>query len=152
MIDYIKEASTKREITLNILQQLSAWFGQEDSINEYVANVSDCTFIVYKNTDGEVVGFYALKLTSDVVLEIYVCGILETYHRKGIGSAMFEEVVMNAKNNNYKYIQVKTVQSGLYTEYDKTNLFYISLGFDRFEVFPNLWDEHNPCQIYIYSV
>lgn len=27
--------------------------------------------------------------------------------------------------------------------------FYKSLGFKEFEVFPTLWDEWNPCQIYV---
>ena len=46
-------------------------------------------------------------------------------------------------------MQVKTVQMGKYKEYDKTNCFYLSLGFKEFEVFPTLWDEWNPCQVYV---
>ena len=38
MIEYIEEVSLKREITLEMLNKLSTWFGLEDSINEYVAN------------------------------------------------------------------------------------------------------------------
>lgn len=41
---------------------------------------------------------------------------------------------------------------GKYEEYDKTNLFYISFGFKELEVFPTLWDEWNPCQIYIMNI
>ena len=44
-------------------------------------------------------------------------------------------------------MQVKTVQMGRYEDYDRTNRFYLSLGFKEFEVFPLLWDEWNPCQI-----
>ena len=40
---------------------------------------------------------------------------------------------------------------GMYKEYDCTNLFYKSLGFKEFEVL-DLWDERNPCQIYIMKV
>lgn len=29
---------------------------------------------------------------------------------------------------------------------------YLSLSFREFEVFPTLWDEWNPCQIYVMSV
>lgn len=46
-------------------------------------------------------------------------------------------------------MQVKTVQMGCYDIYDDTNKFYKSLGFKEFEVFPTLWDEWNPCQIYV---
>lgn len=58
----------------------------------------------------------------------------------------FEEF---AKTKGYKLIQVKTVQYGKYEEYDRTNLFYRAMGFYELEVFPTLWDEHNPCQILV---
>ena len=49
-------------------------------------------------------------------------------------------------------MQVKTVKMGMYEDYDRTNLFYISCGFKELEVFPDLWDEANPCQIYVMSL
>ena len=49
-------------------------------------------------------------------------------------------------------IQVKTVKMGMYEDYDRTNQFYISLGFKEFEVLNSLWDENNPCQIYVMAV
>ena len=39
-----------------------------------------------------------------------------------------------------------------YEDYDKTNHFYLSLGFKEFEVFPTLWDEYNPCQVYVMAL
>lgn len=45
-------------------------------------------------------------------------------------------------------MQVKTVKMGMYEDYDRTNRFYLSLGFKELEVLP-LWDEANPCQVYI---
>lgn len=44
------------------------------------------------------------------------------------------------------------MQMGKYEDYDATNRFYISLGFKEFEVSPTLWDEANPCQIYVMSI
>lgn len=41
---------------------------------------------------------------------------------------------------------------GKYEAYDKTNRFYLALGFKEFEAFPNLWDEWNPCQVYIMAI
>lgn len=52
----------------------------------------------------------------------------------------------------YSFFQVKTVQMGKYKEYDNTNKFYRSLGFKEFEVFPTLWDEWNPCQVYVMAL
>ena len=53
------------------------------------------------------------------------------------------------KNLGYSYSQVKTVKMGHYKEYDITNEFYIAMGYKELECFPTLWDEWNPCQIYI---
>ncbi|WP_253197933.1 hypothetical protein [Clostridium gasigenes] len=49
-------------------------------------------------------------------------------------------------------MQVKTVKEGCYDEYDRTIAFYKNLGFKELECFPILWDEWNPCQIYIISL
>lgn len=57
-----------------------------------------------------------------------------------------------ARKKGYSFLQVKIVQMGKYKDYDNTNKFYMSLGFKEFEVFPTLWDEANPCQIYVMSV
>ena len=45
-----------------------------------------------------------------------------------------------------------TVKMGMYDDYDRTNMFYKAVGFKEFEVFPMLWDEANPCQIYIMAL
>ena len=76
-------------------------------------------------------------------------GVLKEYHRQGIGRELFNSAKKTAYEAGYSFMQVKTVQMGNYEEYDRTNLFYLSLGFQEFEVFPTLWDEGNPCQIYI---
>ena len=79
-------------------------------------------------------------------------GVLKEYHRKGIGRKMFDLAKEIAKEKGYSFLQVKTVQMGMYDDYDDTNRFYLSLGFQEFEVFPLYWDEANPCQIYIMNV
>lgn len=70
----------------------------------------------------------------------------------GIGKKLFERARYIAQKEGVSFIQVKTVKMGVYEDYDKTNLFYLSLGFKELEVFPELWDEANPCQIYIMSI
>ena len=79
-------------------------------------------------------------------------GVLKTHHHKGIGRCMFNEAKHIAIEHGYSFIQVKTVQMGKYRQYDETNHFYLSLGFKEFELMPNLWDEWNPCQIYVMSL
>ncbi|MCM1038663.1 MAG: GNAT family N-acetyltransferase [Ruminococcus sp.] len=79
-------------------------------------------------------------------------GVLQEFHRHGIGRELFRRAKQTAYESGYSFMQVKTVQMGKYEEYDRTNRFYLSLGFQEFEVFPTLWDEWNPCQIYVMSL
>ena len=65
---------------------------------------------------------------------------------------LFRSARKAASEAGYSFMQVKTVQMGKYEEYDDTNRFYLSLGFQEFEVFPTLWDAWNPCQIYIMTI
>lgn len=91
----------------------------------------------------------ALKSTSKNTAEIYIMDILKEYHRLGIGTKLFSEFENLSREQGFSYLQGKTVKMGHYKEYDITNKFYESLGFKKLEVFPTLWDERNPCRIYI---
>lgn len=44
------------------------------------------------------------------------------------------------------------MKEGCYAYYDRTNAYYKALGFRELECFPTLWDEQNPCQIYVMAV
>ena len=79
-------------------------------------------------------------------------GVLQAFHRRGIGRELFKRARQAAVEQGYSFMQVKTVQMGKYAEYDSTNRFYLSLGFQEFEVFPTLWDACNPCQVYVMSL
>ena len=79
-------------------------------------------------------------------------GVLKEYHKCGIGRKLVDEVRRIGKENGYSFLQVKTVRMGMYEEYDRTNRFYLAVGFKEFEVFPDLWDEANPCQVYVMSL
>lgn len=96
--------------------------------------------------------FVYTKETSPYTLDIYCMGIMKEYHRQGIGRKLLVLVEEYAKLHHYKLLQVKTVQEGKYDIYDNTNAFYRSVGFYELEVFPTLWDEHNPCQIFVKAI
>ena len=76
-------------------------------------------------------------------------GVLKEYHRTGIGRLLYDTFEQYAREQGYEFVQVKTVKKGYYKEYDITNAFYEKLGFKEFECFPTLWDEWNPCQVYV---
>ena len=151
MVVTIKDAEEKRAIARKVLEALPEWFEVEESREGYIRDCVNWTFLAAKD-DDKVVGFLCLKETGNATVELAVMGVLKECHRSGIGRQLVEKAIEAAKADGYEFMQVKTVQMGKYEDYDKTNLFYISCGFKELEVFPLLWDETNPCQIYVMSL
>ena len=141
----------KKRITRNILEELPEWFGIPEAREEYIRDSAGRTFFCAEENE-KAVGFLYLNQTGKDTVELAVMGVLKEYHRKGIGKALFKCAKDSLKESGYSFIQVKTVEMGKYEEYDQTNQFYISLGFKELEVFPTLWDEWNPCQIYVMGI
>ncbi len=77
--------------------------------------------------------------------------IKKDYHRQGIGSKLVNVLEMAARQQ-VDYLQVKTVAPGHYPTYDRTNAFYQAQGFKKLEIFPQLWDSHNPCMVLIKKI
>lgn len=148
IIKEIVDIDEKEKISREILNDLPEWFGMPESTEEYITDSQDKPFIACF-MDNEAVGFVVLNSTSVDCADIFVMGIKKKYHRMGIGTKLNDAYEKLAKKLGYTYTQVKTVQSGHYKEYDITNNFYKSVGYKELEVFPTLWDEWNPCQVYI---
>lgn len=150
-IKQITDGLKKQNITRLILESLPEWFGIPDAREEYIAESGNKIFFCAFDNDKPL-GFLYLKETGKSTVELYAMGVLKEFHRRGIGRQLFNRAKEEASKQGYSFMQVKTVQMGRYAEYDRTNKFYLSLGFQEFEVFPTLWDEWNPCQIYIMSL
>ena len=148
MIIEITDSNEKQAVARRVLEALTDWFGVEESREEYISGCVNWTFFAAKEEE-EFVGFLCLKETGKATVEVAVMGVLKEYHRNGFGRQLVERAKEVAKFQDYEFMQVKTVKMGMYEDYDRTNLFYISCGFKELEVFPLLWDEANPCQIYV---
>ena len=151
MIVEITDSNEKQAIAREILEALTDWFGIEESREEYISGSAGWTFFAAKGTEGPI-GFLCLKETGEATVELAVMGVLMEHHRSGVGRQLVEKAIETARLQGYEFMQVKTVKMGIYEDYDRTNLFYISCGFKELEVFPLLWDEANPCQIYVMSL
>lgn len=150
-IKQVFDEDKKQKIVRNILENLPDWFGILEAREEYILDsIKKTCFVAYYGNNP--IGFLYLKETGKETVEIAVMGILTEYHRKGIGKALVNGAKKEACEQGYSFMQVKTVQMGKYKEYDQTNLFYQSLGFKEFEVFPTLWDDKNPCQVYVMTL
>ena len=151
MIRFIEDKTERRKISREILESLTDWFEVEASREQYIAESAEQPF--WASVNGNVnEGFLCLKETGKETMELAVMGVRKECHRKGIGRKLFAAARDYAARQEYEFIQVKTVRSGVYEDYDITNEFYKSLGFKELEVFPEYWDEANPCQIYVMSL
>ena len=151
MITEITDSAEKQAIARKVLEALTEWFEVEESREGYIRDCVNWTFLAAKE-DDKVMGFLCLKKTGNATVELAVMGVMKDFHRNGIGRQLVEKAKEVAKAQGYEFMQVKTVKMGMYEDYDRTNLFYISCGFKELEVFPFLWDEANPCQIYVMAL
>lgn len=151
MIVRIEDKNLKKAIARRVLEALHDWFGVDESREKYIAESADQIFLADEE-DGEYAGFLCLKETGNATVELAVMGVLKEFHRGGIGRKLFEEARKIAREEGYEFMQVKTVQMGVYDDYDITNRFYLACGFKEFEVIRELWGEDNPCQIYVMSL
>ena len=151
MIIQVENNKEKEMISRTILEALPDWFGLPEAREEYIVNsVNQQFFAAVK--EGKPIGFLCLKQTGKDTVEVAVMGVLKEFHRHGIGRKLFMKAKEKATKDGFSFIQVNTVQMGQYDNYDNTNKFYISLGFKEFEIFPTLWDEWNPCQVYVMAL
>ncbi len=139
----------KAEVCEPILRSLPAWFGIEEAIIQYVADIDSLpTFLAYR--EGEVIGFLSVKQHYPTSAEVLVMGIRSDAHRQGIGRSLLHKAQVWLKDQGVEYLQVKTLGPSCFDDnYAKTRTFYMSMGFTPLEEFTQIWDENNPCLILI---
>lgn len=147
----ITEPLEKQAIARQVLEALPEWFEVTETREDYIRQSGSLPLFAAFDEDRPA-GFICLKETGKDTAEICVMGVRKEYHRKGVGKKLFERAKASAMQRGYSFLQVKTVRMGMYDDYDATNRFYLALGFREFEVFPLLWDELNPCQIYVMAL
>mgnify|MGYP003094016417 CR=1 FL=1 len=118
------------------------WFGIPESTQAYIEGAT--TLQVW----AALTGFVSLSYSSADCAEIDCLGVKKSYQGRKIGSQLLATLEREARKK-VDYLQVKTVAEGSNKDYDRTNVFYRSLGFKKLEIFPQLWGSQNPCQILI---
>jgi len=148
-IRVVSNADEKSNICNIVLRALPNWFGIEESIVDYVQQVHDLPFYAAFD-DKKAVGFVAIKPHTPFATEVCVMGIMDEYHRQGIGKRLINCCELYCKENKIEFLTVKTLaESRESKSYEKTRLFYLAVGFKPLEVFPLLWDEANPCLLMV---
>lgn len=147
----INDSKLKSTICRNVLEDLIDWFEVKTAREDYILESEKRLFFAAYDEEKPV-GFLFLRKTGNKTVELALIGILKKYHRNGIGKMLFEEAKNKSRKLGFEFMQVKTVKMGIYEEYDKTNQFYLNIGFKEFEVIESIWNKENPCQIYIMKI
>ncbi len=131
-----------------VMRSLPGWFGIEESIQQYRRDLEIMeTYVV--ETGGHIVGFMALNQHNQYSAEIHVMGVLEEFHRRGMGRSLVAHAVDVLHERSIEYLQVKTLGPSRESEaYAGTRRFYKAMGFRPLEE-TNLWGEGNPCLIMV---
>lgn len=146
----VRDANQKMAAVAQVLKDLPEWFGIPESTQAYIEGAKDLrVWAAYQESD--VVGFISLSYSSEDCAEIDCLGVKKLFQGQGIGSQLLATLESEARKN-VDYLQVKTVAEGSNQDYDQTNVFYRSLGFKKLEIFPQLWDPQNPCQVLIKKI
>lgn len=144
-IQKVNDSDEKTKVTLEVMSALPEWFSpQEDIVNKSQIHRKYPFFVAYD--DNRAIGFAALKIHNMYTADIYNIGVLKEHHRKGIGHQLIAACIQYCRENNYRFLTVKTLdESAIYEPYNATRDFYKKEGFYPLEVFTTFWDEENPC-------
>ncbi|GMO52055.1 MAG: GNAT family N-acetyltransferase [Termitinemataceae bacterium] len=147
-ITAISENAKKTEYTNTIMHNLSDWFDDWD-FNEYIPNVHKYPYwAAFDN--NRCVGFLSAKIHYDKTGEIYVCGVDQKYHAKGIGTLLYNEGEKYFLKNNCRYIVLKTISEVDIDEYYiSTRRFYKKMGFDELITLNEMWNDECHCLLMI---
>jgi len=131
-----------------ILRALPEWFGIEEALRRYVADVPRLETLVAAEA-GEVIGFLSIKRHNPSSAEIHVIGVHPDHHGRGIGRALMDAAEAALRADGTEFLQVKTLGPSRPNEpYERTRGFYRHLGFRPLEE-NDLWGEGNPCLILV---
>lgn len=137
-IRQISSSAERSEVCNLVLQALPKWFGIESSILDYVNDVKSMDRWA-ACFDNKLSGFISINKHNALTAEIHVIGVLEAFHKKGIGKILVQKAEAALYQQEFKYLTVKTLSELRADEnYEKTRHFYLALGFAPVEVFKTL--------------
>ena len=150
VIKEVKDEAQKMAVVAEVLKDLLEWFGIPESTQANIEGAKDLkVWAAFQESD--LLGFVSLSYSSEDCAEIDCLGVKKAHQGRGIGSRLLVTLESEV-SKNVDFLQVKTVAEGSNKDYDRTNVFYRSLGFKKLEIFPQLWGPQNPCQILIKKI
>jgi len=133
---------------VGILRALPAWFGIEEAVQHYAADLREMETFVARS-DGQIIGFLTLNEHNDVTAEVHLMAVHPEWHRQGIGRALIRHAEDISLARGRRLLEVKTLGPSHPDEgYRKTRTFYEAMGFLPLEEIHDLWPG-NPCLIMV---
>jgi N-acetylglutamate synthase-like GNAT family acetyltransferase len=131
-----------------MLATVPEWFGDPQSNAEYSEDArTKETWTISDN--GKVIGVILLSRHFPQTAEIHFMVVAREYHGQGVGTALVEAISADAKENDLKLLEVKTLgASHPDKNYARTRHFYEKLGFIPLEE-TELWGADTPCLIMV---
>ena len=127
-----------------VLRSLPMWFGIEPALLMYARDSAAMpTFALSEGPD--LVGFLTLREHFPNAWDIHCVAIRADARGQGHGSRLLAHAEFWLSERGVRFLQVKTVAATSPSkEYAETREFYRRRGYTPIEIFPTLWDPHNP--------
>jgi GNAT superfamily N-acetyltransferase len=127
-----------------VLRTLPKWFGIEHALLMYARDSG--VMPTFAAAEGNaVVGFLTLREHFASAWEVHCMAIKAEARGQGLGSRLLSHAESWLVARGVRFLQVKTVAAtSASLAYAQTREFYARRGFSPLEVFPTLWDAHNP--------
>ncbi|MCM1261715.1 MAG: GNAT family N-acetyltransferase [Butyrivibrio sp.] len=149
-ISEIYNQEEKSACAREILGSLPDWFGNKESLEEYVKGVQEFPLWAALDEKGKYLGFFSVRIHYGHTGDIYVCGVRPECHHMGVGKALYERTEHFFLRKGCKYAMVETLSDKVnYEPYEKTRLFYESMGFEPLLTLDEMWDKDNLCLIMV---
>ena len=149
MVFHVVTTAPAPEAVGRLLRALPEWFGVESSIAEYVEAARTLPTLLAIDTEGEAVGVLLHQRHFAEAAEIHLMAVAQTWHRRGIGTALIAAVEAAVRADGALLLSVKTLgPSRPDPGYEQTRRFYLARGFLPLEELHGLWED-NPCLIMV---
>lgn len=105
------------------MHSLPAWFSPPEDIEKKANTHRDYPFFAADDNDVSI-GFVALKIHNPYTADIFNLGVLEHYHRQGIGTALMDIAVQRVREEKRRAIMLETQSRN-----ENALAFYLAYGF-----------------------
>lgn len=143
-MNIIGPALDQRAACEQVLRSLPKWFGIEPALVMYADDTLRLpTFAAVEG--ARLIGFISLEQHFPQAWEVHCIAVHAEVRNQGQGRALMAHAEAWLVAQGATLLQVKTVAATSKSEaYALTRGFYARLGYQPLEVFPALWDAHNP--------